>query len=85
MARENMPRGKAVRVDLMKRARAANRAAENQTGASGPRSVTPWRWRVLAGSLVGQERMACLRVSGASWHLGHVVGQSSSQAGCARR
>jgi len=41
-----------------------------QTGASGPSSITPWRWRVLVGSLVGQERMACLRVSGPRGILG---------------
>ena len=38
--RENMPGGKAVAVDLMKRARAPTRAAEDQTGASGPMSRT---------------------------------------------
>ena len=41
VGRENMPEGKAVRIDLMKRARAANREAEDQTGASGPKSETP--------------------------------------------
>jgi len=39
--RENMPGGKAVAVDLMKRARAPNRAAEDQMGASGPTLRTP--------------------------------------------
>ena len=39
--RENIPRGKAVAVDLMKRARAASRAANDQTGASGSISRTP--------------------------------------------
>jgi len=35
-----MPGGKAVAVARMKRVSAANRAAEDQTGASGPSSVT---------------------------------------------
>jgi len=39
--RENIPGGKAVAVDLMKRTSAPSRAAEDQTGASGPSSVTP--------------------------------------------
>ena len=39
--RENMPGGKAVAVDLMRQARAPRRAAENETGASGPMSRTP--------------------------------------------
>jgi len=36
-----MPGGKAVAVDLMKRVRAPRRAAEDQTGASGPSAETP--------------------------------------------
>jgi len=36
-----MPGGKAVAVDLIKRERAPRRAAVDQTGASGPSSVTP--------------------------------------------
>jgi len=36
-----MPGGKAVAVDLMKRARAPRKAAEDQMGASGPMSRTP--------------------------------------------
>jgi len=38
VGRENMPEGQALRVDLMKKERAPRRAAEDQTGASGPRS-----------------------------------------------
>ena len=38
--RENMPGGKTVAVDLIKRVRAPSRAGEDQTGASGPSSVT---------------------------------------------
>jgi len=41
IGRENMPGGKAVAVDLMKRARPPNRAAKDQTGSSGPMSRTP--------------------------------------------
>ena len=37
---ENMPGGKAVLVDLMKRDWVRRRVAEDQTGASGPRSDT---------------------------------------------
>jgi len=36
-----MPGGKAVAVARMKRVSAPNTAAEDQTGASGPSSVTP--------------------------------------------
>ena len=36
-----MPGEKAVRVDLMKRARAVNRETEDQAGASGPKSESP--------------------------------------------
>jgi len=39
--RENMPGGKAVAVDFMKRASVPKRAAEVQRGASGPISRTP--------------------------------------------
>jgi len=36
-----MPGGKAVAVDLMKRARAPRKAAEDQMGVSGPMLRTP--------------------------------------------
>jgi len=36
-----MPGGKAVIVDLMKRTKPANREAEDQMEASGPKSETP--------------------------------------------
>jgi len=36
-----MPSGKAVLLEITKRERAAKSAAEDQTGASGPMSVTP--------------------------------------------
>jgi len=39
--RENIPGGKAVGVDLMKRASAPKREAEDHTGAPGPMSRTP--------------------------------------------
>jgi len=35
-----------------------------QSRASWPTSVTPWRRRDLACCLEGQEKMACLKVSG---------------------
>jgi len=82
VGRENMPGGKAVAVQLMKRLRAPSREAEDQTGASGPLSETPGRWRALAGPLVGQWSMACSKISGAFSHLGQVVGGSSLQEGC---
>ena len=41
VGRENIPGGKAVAVDLIKRARAPRRAPEDKTGASGPMSWTP--------------------------------------------
>jgi len=36
-----MPGGKGVAVELMNRARATSREADDQTGASGPMSGTP--------------------------------------------
>jgi len=41
VGRENIPGGKAVAVDLIKRMSTPRRAAEDQTGASGPISETP--------------------------------------------
>ena len=41
VGRENMPGGKAVTVDLMKRARALRRTADDETGASALLSRTP--------------------------------------------
>jgi len=38
---ENMPGGNTAAVDLMQRARAPRRAAEDQMGASGPMWRTP--------------------------------------------
>jgi len=80
-----MAGGKAVAVELMKQLRAPSREAEDQTGASGPMSETPCRWRALAGPLAGHWSMACWKVSGASSQLGQVVGALSLQEGCARR
>ena len=54
-----MPGGKAVIVNRTKQERATRRAAEEQMGALGPRSDTGSRWRFLAGSLTGQDSMAC--------------------------
>ena len=62
-----------VFVDLIKRERPPRRVAEDQTGASGPRSVTAGRWRNLDGSLVGQDSMGSFKVSGALLQLGQVV------------
>jgi len=77
--------GKALLVDLIKLERAPSRAAEDQTGAPGPRLVTASRWRTLAGSLEGQDSMACSKVSGASLHLGQVVGSWLSHHRWAQR
>jgi len=81
--RRNIPGGKVVAVELMRRARAPRREAENHAGESALMSETLGRWRDLASSLAGQRRMACSKVSGASTPLGQVVGTSLSQAGCA--
>ena len=70
-------------VDLKKRASAPRRAAEDQTGASGPNSVSPSRWRFVAGVLAGHWRMACSKVSQSSRQLGQVVGAGLSQEGWA--
>jgi len=80
-----MPGGKAVLVDLIKRERVPTRAAEKQTGVSGPRSETASRWWCRACSLAEQDSMGCSKVLGDSLHLGQVVGLSLSLDEWARR
>jgi len=80
-----MPRGKALAVHLKKWARMPRKAAEDQMGASGPTWTIPGRWRVLAGSLAEEWRMAWSNVSRALSPLGQVVRASLSQAGWAQR
>jgi len=80
-----MPVGKAEAVDLMNRVSPPRRAIEDHTGVSGPSSVTPRRWRILAGLFAKQWRMAWSKVSGASWQLGQVGRAVSSHDGWPRR
>ena len=49
-------------VELMKRARAPKREAEDHARASGAMSETRGRLRYLAGSFAEQRRMACSKV-----------------------
>jgi len=51
---------------------------DDQSGASGPISVTPWRRRDQLCCFEGQERIACSNVSGSKPQLGQEV----SASGC---
>ena len=60
-------------VVRMNSARAMSSCWSDQTGASGAKSETPWRRWDLCQAEEGQERMACLKVSGASKQNGQDV------------
>ena len=81
-----IPGGKPVAVVRMNSARAMSSCWSDQIGAPGARSETPWRRWDLRRAKEGQDRMACLKVCGASEHNGQVVSASgSSPKGCAAR
>ena len=72
----NIEGGNPVEVTLMKVASLFSRGREDQSGASGPTSVTPWRRRDLLCCLEGQERIACSKVSGCEPQRGQEVSAS---------
>ena len=82
----NIVGGNPVEVTLMKLASLLRKEREVQSGASGPTSVTPWRTRDLLCCLEGQDRMACLNVSGSKQQWGEEVSASGDlQVGWAAR
>ena len=68
--------GNPVEVTPMKVASLFSSGRDDQSGASGPTSVTPWRRRHLLCCLEGQERIACLKVSGSKPQRGQKVSAS---------
>jgi len=82
----NIEGGNPVEVTPIKVASLFSRGREEQSGASGPTSVTPWRRRVLLCCLEGQERIACSKVSGSKPQWGQEVSASGVlQVGWAAR
>jgi len=78
--------GKPVKVTPMKVASLFSGGRDDQSGASGPTSVTPWRRRDRLCCLEGQERMACSKVSGSKPQRGQEVsGLGDLHVGCAAR
>ena len=76
MVGRNIVGGNPAEVTLMKVASLLSRGREVQSGASGPTSVTPWWRRDLLCGLVGQDRMACSKVSGSRPQRGQEVSAS---------
>ena len=82
----NIEGGNPVEVTPMQVASLLSRGRDDQSGASGPTSVTPWRRRDLLCCLEGQERMACSKVSGSKPQRGQEVSASGDlQVGWAAR
>jgi len=80
-----MVEGNPVEVTPMKVPSLFSSGRDDQSGASGPTSVTPWRRRDLL-CLEGQDRMACLEVSCSKLQLGQeVLASGDLQAGSAAR
>jgi len=73
---ENMVGGNPVEVTPMKVASLFSSGRDDERGASGPTSVTPWRRRGLLCCLEGQDRMACSKVSGSKPQQGQEVSAS---------
>jgi len=61
---------KPVEVMSMNVASLFSSERDDQSGASGPTSVTPWRRRDLLCCLEGQDRMACSKVSAGAGGIG---------------
>jgi len=72
----NIVGGNPVEVTPMKVASLFSSWRDDQSGAAGPTSVTPWRRRDLLCCLEGQDRMACLKVSGFKPQRGQEVSAS---------
>ena len=82
----NIEGGNPVEVTPMKKASLFSRGRDDQSVASGPTSVTPWRWRDLLCCLEGQERMVSSKVSGSKPQRGQEVSASGDlQVGWAAR
>jgi len=78
--------GNPVEVTPMKVASLCSSGRDDQSGASGPTSVTPWRRRDLLCCLEGQERIGCAKDSGSKPQRGHEVSASEDlQVGWAAR
>jgi len=82
----NIVGGNPVQVTPMKVASLFRSGRDDQSGASGPTSLTPWRRRDLLCCLEGQDRMACSMDSGSKPQRGHEVSASGDlQVGWAGR
>jgi len=78
--------GNPVEVKPMKLASLFRSGRDDQSGASGPTSVTPWRRRDLLCCLDGHDRIACSKVSGSKPQRGQEVSASwDFQVGWAAR
>ena len=69
----NIVGGNPVEVTPMKVASLFSSGRDDQSGASGPTSVTPWRRCDLLCYLEGQDRMACPKASGSKPQRGQEV------------
>ena len=86
MVGRNIVGGNPVEVTPMKVASRFSSGRDDQSGASGPISVTPWRRRDLLCCLEGQDRMVCSKVSGSKLHRGQEVSAAGDlQVGWAAR
>jgi len=72
----NIVGGNPVEVTPMKVATRFSTGRDDQSGASGPTSETPWRGRNLLCCLEGQDRMVCSKVSGSRPQRGQEVSAS---------
>jgi len=82
----NLVGGNHVEVTPMKVASLFSSWRDDQSGASGPTSVTPWSRHGLLCCHEGKERMACSKVSGSRPHWGQDVSVSGDlQVGWAAR
>ena len=76
MAGGNMVGGNPVKVTPMWVASLFSNGRDDQSGAPGPTSETPWRGRNLLCCLEGQDRMVCSKVSGSRPQRGQEVSAS---------
>ena len=82
----NMVGGNPVEVTPMMEVSLLSSGRDDQSGALGPTSVTPWRRRDLLCCLDGQDRIACAKVSGSKPQRGQEVSASGDlHVGCAAR
>jgi len=72
----NIVGGNPLEVTPLKVVSLFSRGRDDQIGASGTISVTPWRRRDLLCCLEGQDRMACSKVSGSKRQRGLEVSAS---------